>query len=292
MFTGTGTALITPFTEEGLIDWDALAILVEEQGGVDFIVPCGTTGESSTLTHAEHGGVIEFVVIRAAGRIPVLAGTGSNSTQEAVALTQAAKQVGADGALVVSPYYNKPSQAGILDYYRQVAKAGLPIILYDIPGRCGGQGVTAETILTLAKEGAIIGLKWASGNWEQLQDVLANGSKEFIVLAGDDNLTYPAMCLGAMGVISVLANLRPKDMVALTCAMNTGHHDHGRKLHYKMRPLMQAMFIETNPVPVKTAMAMIYPEVFQEIFRSPLVPMEGTNRTRLKHLLKQCGILK
>lgn len=287
LFVGTGTALITPFKQSGEIDFDALAVLVEQQiaGGVDFLVPCGTTGESPTMTHPEHEEVMEFVVSRTSQRKPVLAGAGSNSTAEALALTETAKAIGADGVLVVAPYYNKPTQAGMKDYYRAIAKIGLPVILYDIPGRCGGQGVTAETILELAHEGTIRGLKWASGNLDQLQDVLVGRPEGFTVLSGDDNLTFTAMCLGAEGAISVLANLMPQEVAKLVVAMHTHHHDFARKLHYRLLPLMRAMFIETNPIPLKTALAMVHQPLFQEVFRSPLVKMGKENKRKLAKVL-------
>lgn len=295
LFVGAGTALITPFRQgDEEVDWDAWRKLVEMQiaGHVDFLVPCGTTGESSTLTHDEHNALIQRVVEIAAGRILVLAGTGSNCTTEALALTQAAKTSGADGVLVVSPYYNKPTQAGIRDYYRKVAKVGLPVVLYDIPGRCGGQGVTAETILELAREGTIIGLKWASGDFGQLQEVLADRPDGFTVLSGDDNLTFAALCLGAEGVVSVLANLMPIEVVKLVAAVQVHHHDLGRRLHYRLLPLMKAMFLETNPIPVKTALAMVHPGIFQPVFRSPLVKMGKENENKLKGVLEKYRLLE
>lgn len=292
-FMGLGTALVTPFDKAGRVSETALSILVNQQiaGGVNFLVPCGTTGESPTLSHEEHDKVNELVVRKAAGRVPVLAGTGSNNTAEAVRLTAAAKQSGANGALVVSPYYIKPTQPGIKDYYRKVAEIGLPVILYDIPGRCGGQGVTAETILELAYEGVIVGLKWASGNLDQLQQVLDNRPEAFTVLSGDDNLTFMAMCLGADGVISVLSNLLPKAMAEFVRAMNKGQYQEGREEHYWLLPLMRAMFLETNPIPVKTALAVVQRDVFLEVFRSPLVPMGMANKEKLIKVLMESHII-
>ena len=293
LFVGAGTALVTPFIPGGSIDWGALEKHVEMQiaGHVEFLVPCGTTGESPTLDHAEHNAVIRRVVQIVAKRIPVLAGTGSNSTAEAVALTRSAEESEADGVLVVMPYYNKPTTAGILDYYRQVAKVGLPVVLYDIPGRCGGKMIPASLILELAREGTIVGLKWASGDWDQLQEVLAGRPNGFTVLSGDDNRTFPAMCLGAEGVISVLANLMPLEVVKLVAAVHVHHHDEARRMHYKLLPAMQAMFLETNPIPVKTASAMVYPNIFQEVFRSPMVPMFGDNRCKLHEVLVSYDLL-
>lgn len=292
-FGGTGTALVCPMEKGGKIDWKAYGHLVESQieASVDSVVVCGTTGESSTLRPEEHIEVIRRAVKMVNGRIPILAGTGSNAAAEAVMYTRAAKKAGADGALVVAPYYNKPTQAGIIDYYRQVSKVGLPVILYDIPGRCGGTGVSAETILRLADDDAIQGLKWASGNLNQLQDVLVGRPEGFTVLSGDDQLTYLAMCLGAEGVISVLANLLPIEMVKMVVAMNTGNHAFGKDRHYWLRAIMEAMFIETNPIPIKTALAMINPEVYQEVFRSPMVPMGTINREKLENVLMEYDLL-
>lgn len=295
-FVGVGTAMITPLEKGGEIDWNALGKLVERQigAGVDFLVPCGTTGESPTLTHSEHEEVIRFAVKVVAGRVPVLAGTGSNSLAEALALTQAAKDAGADGVLVVSPYYNKPTQKGIKEYYRKLAEIGLPIVLYDIPGRCGGGGVSAQTIIELAREDTIQGLKWASGNLDQLQEVLASlGSRreDFTVLSGDDNLTFLAICLGADGVISVLSNLAPEAVVSFVSELRQGNWAVGRQEHYRLLRLMKAMFIETNPIPVKTAMAIAYPDIYQEILRSPMCTMEEENKAKLKEVLRAYGLI-
>lgn len=287
-----GTALITPFNQGGKVCVNALSLLIEKQiaGGANFLVPCGTTGEAPTLSHDEHRRVIELVVEKVNKRVPVLAGTGSNSTEEAVELTRAAKQLGADGALVVSPYYNKPMQAGIADYYRQMAEVGLPVILYDIPGRCGGNGVSAETILKLAYEQAIVGLKWASGNFNQLEQVLDNAPENFAVLSGDDNLTFLAICLGAQGVISVLSNLVPKRLADFVATMIRGDIAAGRQLHFLLSPLMRAMFLETNPIPIKAAMAMVCEDVFLPDTRSPLSKMGENLRQNLAQALENFGI--
>jgi 4-hydroxy-tetrahydrodipicolinate synthase len=294
-FTGTGTALITPFKADGQINYTALEYLVDLQidEGIDFLVPCGTTGESPTLSPEEHKTVIAFVVEKTAGRVPVLAGTGSNNTAEALPFTQAAKVYGAAGALVVMPYYNKPTANGIRMHYRALAEVGLPIVLYDIPGRCGGSMIPAEIILELAREGTIQGLKWASGNLDQLMEVLANRPKNFAVFSGDDNLTYPAMCLGADGVISVLSNLLPEKVSELVGSswLGSGYTIDAKQKHYRLLPLMRAMFIETNPQPVKTALALMHPGVFLEVFRSPLVPMEEKNKEKLKEVLKGYGLI-
>ena len=293
---GAGTALITPLYRSNgssLVDYRALDFLVARQikEGINFLVPVGTTGESPTLSHAEHQEVIAHVVKAANGQVPVLAGTGSNSTVEAVSLTGAAKDFGADGALVVAPYYNKPTQEGFVQHYRAVAQVGLPVVLYDIPGRCGGQGVSAQTILKLAHEGTICGLKWASGSLDQLMDVVAGRPKGFLVYSGDDNLTFPAMCLGADGVISVLSNLVPGIIANLADNINVGNWRVGRRQHYWLLRLMRAMFIETNPIPVKTALAMMYPRIVQEVFRLPMCPMDEKNRGKLQEVLRAYGLI-
>lgn len=291
-FTGLGTALITPLDHDGRIDWIAMTRLVEQQiaGGVDHLTPGGTTGGAPTLTPEEHIQVIKFVVKAAAGRVSILAGTGSNSTAEAINLTVAAKRVGADGALVVVPYYIKPTIEGLMAHYRELAKVGLPIFLYDIPGRCGGNMVPAEVILELANEGTIVGLKWASGNLDQLQDVLAERPKNFTVLSGDDNLTFSAMCLGADGVISVLSNLLPERMAKFISVMSKPRHKFGkldgREEHFRLLPLMRAMFMKTNPIPITTALVMVYPDIFWEAFRLPLMGMKAEDRGKLREVLQ------
>lgn len=295
LFTRTGTALITPFCgEKGKeIEWTALADLIESQVGdrADFLVPCGTTGESPTLSHLEQKEVIKFVVEQTAGRIPVLAGTGSNSTDEALELTEAAKRLGANGALVVTPYYNKPTQNGMKEYYREIAQIGLPVILYDIPGRCGGQGASAQTILELAREGSIHGLKWASGNLDQLMDVLAGRPESFSVLSGDDNLTFTAMCLGADGVISVMSNIIPNETAYFVTLLLNGELELARRQHFRLLKFMRAMFIETNPIPVKTAWRLIK-EKYEVKFRSPLCELEAGNLSKLAEVLYECRLLK
>ncbi|MFA5359611.1 MAG: 4-hydroxy-tetrahydrodipicolinate synthase [Patescibacteria group bacterium] len=293
-FKGLGTALVTPFYPNGQINYEAFKWLIEKQieAGVDFITPSGTTGESPTLSHYEHKKIIRFTVLTASKRVPVLAGTGSNSTAEAVSLTQSAKDCGADGALVVSPYYNKPTQKGIKLHYRAIAEIGLPIVLYDIPGRCGGNGVSAETILELAHDGMICGLKWASGNRDQLEKVLVGRPDNFVVLSGDDNLTHYAMGKGANGVISVLSNLMPKQMVKFIAELE---HDANSfesvKWETYLSPIMEAMFIETNPIPVKTAMTMIWPEIFDEAFRLPMCEMEEDNKEILRNVLRRYNLI-
>jgi 4-hydroxy-tetrahydrodipicolinate synthase len=298
-FNGLGTALTTPFYPNGNINFDSLKWLVKRQidAGIDFLVPSGTTGETSTLSHDEHVAIVarvmEYMYEEGAKRVPVLAGTGSNSTEEAIKLTRAAKEYGADGALVVSPYYNKPTQKGIKLHYRVIAEIGLPVVLYDIPSRCGGSGVSAETILELAHEGTICGLKWASGNKNQLKKVLAERPENFVVFSGDDILTQYAMDQGADGVISVLSNLMPKKMVEYVTALkNKEDMWECCQLEAYLSAIMEAMFFETNPIPVKTAMALVWPEIFKETFRLPMCEMETENREKLIDVLKLYDLLK
>lgn len=293
VFSGLGTALITPFVYQGgPVDYQALERLIDDQieGGVDFLVPCGTTGESPTLTAAEHVEVIRFCVETVQGRVPVLAGTGSNSTAEAVRYTEEAKEAGANGVLVVSPYYNKPMAAGYLDYYRQVAQVGLPVVLYDIPGRTA-KGVPTDVIIQLAREGSICGIKWASGNLEQLEAIIANRPDGFTVLSGDDNRTVELMKLGGNGVISVVSHLIPSQLKELINDALAGRWERADSLNAHLLPLMKAMFIETNPQPVKTAAAMMHPRIFGEYFRSPMMPMEDGTRAELEGMLQAYGLL-
>jgi len=295
IFSGLGTAMITSFGEDGAVDYVALADLIDRQigAGVNFLVPAGTTGEAPTLNYEEHVKLIAVVVRQAKNRVPVLAGTGSNSTAEAVKLTQAAKVCGADGVLVVSPYYNKPTQKGIKLHYREIAKIGLPIILYDIPGRCGGSGVSASTILELAYSGVICGLKWASGNHEQLQKVAEGRPENFVILSGDDNQTYYAMNQGADGVISVVSNLMPKKMVEFVTALRRDAESmRCTTLNDYLSEIMEAMFFEVNPIPVKTAMAMVWPQMYKETFRLPMCQMETENREKLVRVLRKYDLLK
>lgn len=289
---GVGTALITPFQKDRSIDWLVLERLIEKQikAGVSFLVPCGTTGESPTLFLAEHVKVIANTVKSVNGRVPVIAGTGSNSTAEAVHLAKKAKRAGADGILVVSPYYNKPMPAGFRDYYRQVAAVGLPVILYDIPGRTA-KGVPTDVILELAREGSIAGIKWASGDVNQLMEIIINKPENFSVLSGDDNLAYLLMMLGGDGVISVVSNLVPAEMTEYITMALAGNMSEAREKHYTLLPLMRAMFLETNPIPVKTALALCFPNFFHPILRSPMSLMEPGNQKKLEGVLEECNLL-
>jgi 4-hydroxy-tetrahydrodipicolinate synthase len=289
-FQGSIVALATPF-KDGKVDEVALGELVEFQitGGTDGIVPCGTTGESPTLDHAEHRRVIDVVIAATKKRVPVIAGTGSNSTDEAISLTKHAKQAGADAALIVLPYYNKPTQKGMIEHCRAIAdQAKLPLILYNIPGRTG-VNMQPETVAALADHPYIVGMKEATGNLEQMtQDIVLCGDK-LSYLSGDDTLTLPLMSVGGSGVISVVANIVPRDVADMTHAFLGGDWKRARELHLKLFPLCQAMFYETNPIPVKTALAMM--GKCREEFRLPLCSMLDSNRKKLEAALKAYGLL-
>jgi len=291
-FQGSIVALVTPF-RDGRVDEARLRELVEfhVRNGTAGIVPCGTTGESPTLSHDEHKHVVELVVAAARGRIPVIAGTGSNSTAEAIDLTVHASKAGADGALVVSPYYNRPTQQGLYEHFKAVAEAvDLPIIVYNIQSRTA-VNVETETLARLAGDCRnIVGVKEASGSLDQMTQVILACGPEFTVLSGDDTLTLPLMAVGGRGVISVIANIVPKETAEMTHAALDGDWKRARELHLKLFPLSKAMFIETNPIPVKEAMAMMgmtAPE-----FRLPLCRMSEPNRERLGKVLTQYGLLK
>jgi 4-hydroxy-tetrahydrodipicolinate synthase len=292
MFTGTYTAIVTPF-KNGKIDEAALTQLVRLQikGGVEGIVPVGTTGESPTLDYDEHIRVVELVVKAAAGRVKVLAGTGANSTKEAIYLTQRAEAAGADGSLQVAPYYNKPSQEGLFQHFREVARqTKLPIVLYSIPGRCGIEiGVETTQRLAAACKN-IVGIKEAGGNADRVSQLRAACGPKFEILSGDDSLTLPFMAVGAQGVISVASNVIPKQVADMVRAFGKGDVGAAQRLHAKYYPVFKDLFIETNPVPTKAALAMM--GLIDEQVRLPLVPLADANRAKLKSVLKGCGILK
>ncbi|KFO68506.1 dihydrodipicolinate synthase, partial [Smithella sp. SCADC] len=257
MFRGAITALVTPF-KNGQVDEEALRHLIEFQiaNGVDGLVPCGTTGESPTLSHDEHDRVIEMTIDAAKKRVPVIAGTGSNSTAEALRLTRHAYEAGADGALIACPYYNKPTQEGLYQHFELIAKnVPIPIIPYNIPGRTG-INMSPELIARLAKISNIVGIKEASGSIKQMSDVINLCGKDFAVLSGDDIFTLPLMAIGGAGVISVVSNVAPADMAGLVDVFFAGDMAGAKDLHYKMSALMDALFIEVNPVPVKAALAL------------------------------------
>ena len=291
-FQGSLVAMVTPF-RDGEVDEATLAELVEFHvaNGTDGLVPCGTTGESPTLSHDEHKRVIELVIKAARGRIPVVAGTGSNSTAEAITMTVHAARAGADGALLVSPYYNKPTQQGLYEHFKAIAQAApdLPLIVYNIQGRTA-VNVETETMARLAQIPNIVGVKEASGNLDQMTSVILACGPDFSVVSGDDSLTLPLMAVGGRGVISVLANLLPREVAELTHAALDGDAKRARELHQRLFPICRAMFIETNPIPVKEAMAML--GMIRAEWRLPMCPMTDANRERLRKVLLTAGILK
>jgi 4-hydroxy-tetrahydrodipicolinate synthase len=288
-FAGSMVALITPF-RAGKVDFASLEALVEAQiaGGQAALVPCGSTGESATLSHAEHTEVVAFVVKRAAGRVPVIAGTGSNSTAEAIRLTREAEDAGAQGALLISPYYNKPTQAGIVAHYRSVAEASrLPLIVYNIPGRTGST-IEPDTLARLAETETIVGVKDSTGSLDRVMDTIAACGDRMAVLSGDDSLALPIIAMGGRGVISALANVVPREMADLARAALEGHWDEARRLHFTLLPLMRACFLETNPIPVKAAMS-ILGRCADEL-RLPLLPMTDGARARLRRTMADLGL--
>ncbi len=292
MFTGTYTAIVTPFKNDG-IDEAALERLIRIQikAGVDGIVPVGTTGESPTVNYEEHIHIIALSVKFAARRIKVLAGTGGNSTSEAIYLTEHAEKAGADGSLQVAPYYNKPTQEGLFQHFREVArKTRLPIVLYSIPGRCGVE-IGVDTVKRLARECKnIIGIKEAGGNADRVSQLRAALGPRFEILSGDDSLTLPFMAVGAQGVISVASNVIPRQVARMVNAFAAGKVQAALRLHQQYYPLFKDLFIETNPVPVKAALAML--GQIEETYRLPLVPMSAKNRETLRATMQAVGILK
>jgi 4-hydroxy-tetrahydrodipicolinate synthase len=289
MFEGIHTAIITPFLD-GAVDEAALRAIIREQleAGVDGIVPCGSTGESATLDHAEHQRVIDITVEEVAGKAKVVAGTGSNNTAEAISLTRFAKAAGADGALLISPYYNKPTQAGHVAHYRAIADASdFPLIVYNIPGRTG-VNMTPETIAAMAEHPRIVGVKEASGSIDQVSQIVLATAPDFEVLSGDDSMTLPMMAVGAKGVISVLSNVVPRRFRDMVRAAAAGDFAAARKIHYECLPLMGALFAETNPIPVKAAMAML--GKCKEDVRMPLTPITEGVRSRLREALSAAGL--
>ena len=291
-FQGSIVALVTPF-RGGTVDEAKLKELVEMHvtQGTDGIVPCGTTGESPTLSHDEHRRVVEIVIEAARGRLHVIAGTGSNATSEAISLTAHAKKAGATGALVVNPYYNKPTQEGLYRHFRAVADAvDIPILAYNIASRTA-INVETDTLVRLVKDCPnIVGVKEASGSLDQMTQVILACGPDFSVLSGDDNLTLPLMSVGGRGVISVIANIVPRETAEMTHAALAGDWKLARELHLKLFPLARAAFMETNPIPVKEAMGMM--GMLEPEFRLPMCPMGAANRERLKTILVQHGLIK
>ncbi len=290
MFGGTITALVTPF-RDGRVDEDAFRRLIDWQigQGVQGIVPCGTTGESATLSHGEHNRVIDIAVDEARGRVPVIAGTGSNATAEAVRLTRHAKEAGADGALLITPYYNKPTQEGLYRHYKAVAEeAKFPLVLYNVPGRTGCN-LLPETVARLADLPEVVGIKEATGDLKQVSDVIELCGDRLAVLSGDDFTVLPLLSLGGQGVISVLSNVVPADVAAMVAAFEAGDLLRAREHHFRTMPVARALFLETNPIPVKTALALmgrIGPEM-----RLPLSRIQEGNEKKLAAVLRDYGLL-
>ena len=281
-------ALVTPF-RDGTIDWDAFAAIVERQvkEGSSALVPCGSTGEAATLSHTEHADVVRFVVERARGRVPVIAGTGSNSTSEAITLTTEAKRAGAAGALLISPYYNKPTQEGLLRHYLSIADAvDLPLILYNIPGRTASR-IEAGTIARLAEHPNIVGLK-ESDTIDHALDVLHLAGERIELYAGDDAAAFPLIALGGVGVISTIANVVPRQMAELAAASRAGDVARARSMQMRLLPLMRACFIETNPIPVKYAVSLL--GLCRDELRLPLVPLGEAGRTTVAKAMRDLAL--
>ena len=291
MFGGAIVAIVTPF-KNGTVDEEALRNLFEEQiaAGTDGIAPCGTTGESTTLSHGEHDRVIEITIDAVKKRVPVIAGTGSNSTTEAIRLTRHAWEAGADAALMVCPYYNRPTQEGLYQHYRKIAEeVPIPIIIYNIQSRTG-VNLLPETLARLATIPNIVGVKEASGSLKQMSDVIHLCGPDFAVLSGDDIFTLGLLALGGKGVISVISNVAPADMAALVDAFAAGNLQKARALHYRMSPLIDALFIETNPIPVKAALAMMGKVEYE--LRLPLCKMTEKNEATLRAAMKTYGLIR
>ena len=291
MFKGSMVALVTPFDAQGRFEEEIYRQLVEFQieNGTDAIIPCGTTGESATLDYEEHERVIRVCIEQVNKRIPVIAGTGSNSTTEAIELSQHAKEMGADGVLLVSPYYNKPSQEGLYQHYKKIAESvALPQVLYNVPGRTG-LNMEAQTTIRLAAIANIVAIKEASGNVTQASEIIAAAADQIDVISGDDFLTLPLMACGATGVISVTANIAPKQVKAMVAAVNAGNWAEAKRLHLQLLDLHQAMFIESNPVPVKTSLELMG-KIAAHV-RLPLVPLQAASLAKLTAVLKKQGLI-
>ena len=288
MFSGTYTALVTPFDSAGKVALGKLREMIDRQAeaGIDGIVPVGTTGESPTLDVDEHSKVIEQAIEAAGGRIKVIAGTGANSTSEAIELTQRAKDAGADASLQVTPYYNKPNQEGLKQHFTAVADLGLPIVLYNVPGRTGRE-IDPETIAALSRHANIVAVKEAGGSVDRVNAILS--LCDITVLSGDDSLTLPMMAVGAKGVISVASNVAPEPLTRMTHSALDGNWEEAAKLHRQYYPLFRDLFIDTNPIPVKAAMAMM--GLIEEVYRLPLCPMKEAPKQQLKQTLENLGLL-
>ena len=290
MFTGTGTALVTPFRPDGSLDEAAIRSLVKRQidAGINFLVPCGTTGESPTLTHAEHLRVVELTLEVAKGKVPVLAGAGGYNTAEVIALANELQQLGADGILSVTPYYNKPTQEGLFQHFKAIASAvNLPIILYSVQGRTG-VNIEPSTVLRLSQITNIVGIKEASGNISQMGAILNLVPKDFLVLSGDDSLTLPLIALGGRGLISVASNEIPAEMTRLVRSALSGDFVEARRLHFQYLALMDINFVESNPIPVKAALAEM--GLLQPFWRLPLVAPKPENLARIRAVLESLNL--
>lgn len=293
LFRGTGTALVTPFRENSTVDLSALRNLVEFQikNGVEAIIPTGTTGESVTLSDEEQANVVETVVLQARGRVKVIAGAGSNSTRKAISLARRMVAAGADAILSVAPYYNKPTQEGFFQHYAAIAETvDVPIIVYNVPGRTASN-IDGETTLRIAEEiTGIAGIKEASGNFGQIMEILRNRPPGFAVWSGDDAIALPMIALGADGVISVVSNEVPRKFSGMVRLCLKGEFDQARKIHTKLLPLMNFNFIESNPIPVKAALAMM--GLIREEYRLPLVPLSERHRPQMRAILKSVGVVR
>ncbi len=290
-WTGCGTALVTPFARDGSIDERAVRQLARRQvdAGVQFLVPCGTTGESPTLSDDERPRVVELVVEAADGRVPVLAGAGGYDTRAVIASALRMKRAGAAGILSVTPYYNKPTQEGLFQHYAAIAgEVGLPIVVYNVPGRTGCN-VEVPTLVRLSGVPGIVAVKEASGNLSQIADACSAVPADFVVLSGDDALTLPVMAVGGQGIISVASNEVPADMVRMVAYAAQNDYASARKIHARLFPLMQVNFIESNPGPVKSAMAAM--GLLEEVFRLPMVPPRDASRARMRAVLETMGLL-
>jgi 4-hydroxy-tetrahydrodipicolinate synthase len=289
---GCGTALVTPFQRDGSIDEAALRRLVQFQlrEGIDFLVPCGTTGETPTLEHGEYLGVIRIVKQEAAGKVPIVAGVSGNSTTKVIGLAEEVERLGVQAILSVAPYYNKPTQEGLYQHFKAIAEStDLPVILYNVPSRTSSN-IEPATVARLSKVSNIIGIKEASGSIVQQMEVLAAVEPGFAVLSGDDAFTLPLIAAGGVGVISVASNEIPGAMTRLTHLCLDGKFDAARRLNAQLLPLLQANFIETNPIPVKAALAMM--GMIEEVYRLPMVPMKPENRVKLEKVLAAQGLLE
>lgn len=290
MIKGSIVAIVTPF-KNGKVDEKALGNLIEWHiaQGTNAIVPCGTTGESATLDYDEHYRVIEFTIEVVNKRVPVIAGTGANSTDETIMITEKARKYGADAVLLVTPYYNKPTQEGLYRHYKAVAEAvDIPVVLYNVPGRTG-VNMLPGTVARLAEVKNIVAIKEATGDMKQVSEIIRLCGERITVISGDDFTTLPLLALGGKGVISVSANVAPKDVSEMCACWEKGLYEEARKIHYRLEPLNQAMFIETNPIPVKTALAMM--GKIQEEFRLPLCEMSPANKEKLKKVLEDLKLI-